>query len=109
MKEIINQETTYWIGRNAQDNWDIIKKAEEKWIWIHLDKFPSGHVIICKDSDTVTDDEIIHGCKLCISHSKYKNFINLSIVYCEVKNLTIGTEIGSVYFKSNHKTNKKII
>jgi predicted ribosome quality control (RQC) complex YloA/Tae2 family protein len=109
MKEIINQETTYWIGRNAQDNWDIIKESKEKWVWIHLDKFPSGHVIICKDSDTVTDEEIIYGCNICISHSKYKNMQNMSVVYCEIKNLTLGEDVGSVYFKSNRKTNKKII
>jgi hypothetical protein len=30
MKEFIdNNKTTYWLGKNAQDNWDIIKKAEK--------------------------------------------------------------------------------
>jgi predicted ribosome quality control (RQC) complex YloA/Tae2 family protein len=106
MKEVLNQDTNYWVGRNAQDNWDIIKNAQEKWIWIHLDKFPSGHVIICKDSDTITDDEIIYGSRLCIEHSKYRNVSKISVVYCEINNLKLGTEIGSVYFKSNHKTKK---
>ena len=50
MKEIIDNNTTYWLGKNAQDNWDIIKNAEVNWIWMHLDKFPSGHVIICKNN-----------------------------------------------------------
>jgi predicted ribosome quality control (RQC) complex YloA/Tae2 family protein len=109
MKQVINEDTTYWIGRNAQDNWDIIKESEQKWIWIHLDKFPSGHVIICKDSSIITNEEIIYGCNLCISHSKYKNYKNLSVIYCEINNLMLGSEIGSVYFKSNKKTIKKII
>jgi predicted ribosome quality control (RQC) complex YloA/Tae2 family protein len=109
MKQVINLDTTYWVGRNAQDNWDIIKESHEKWLWIHLDKFPSGHVIICKESSIITDEEIIYGCNLCISHSKYKNLRNLSIVYCEINNLMLGSEIGSVYFKSNKRTTKKII
>ena len=109
MKQIINHETTYWIGRNAQDNWDIINESEQNWIWIHLDKFPSGHVIICKESSTVTDEEILYGCDLCRQHSKYKNLNPLSFIYSEIKNLTLGIKIGSVYFKSNKKTNKKII
>ena len=109
MKEFIDNNTTYWLGKNAQDNWNIIKKAEVKWIWMHLDKFPSGHVIICKNSDTVSDDEIIYGSELCISNSKYKAQNNIGVVYCEISNLTLGVDIGSVYFKSNKKTRKIII
>jgi len=109
MKQVINQDTTYWIGRNAQDNWDIINESEQNWLWIHLDKFPSGHVIICKEISTVTDEEIIYGCNLCRQHSKYKNLNPLSFVYCEIKNLTLGIDVGSVSFKSNKRTNKKII
>jgi predicted ribosome quality control (RQC) complex YloA/Tae2 family protein len=109
MKEIINQDTTYWIGRNAQDNWDIINKSEQNWLWIHLDKFPSGHVIVCKDIISITDEEIIYGCNLCRQYSKYKNLNPLCFVYSKIKNLTLGTDIGSVSFKSNKKINKKII
>ena len=108
MKEFTDNDTIYWLGKNAQDNWDIIKKAENNWLWIHLDKFPSGHVIICKDSSTVSDDEIKYGCNLCISNSKYKNQ-TLSLVYCEINNLNFGIETGSVYFTSNRKVNKIII
>jgi predicted ribosome quality control (RQC) complex YloA/Tae2 family protein len=110
MKEFIDENnTTYWLGKNAQDNWDIIKKADNNWLWFHLDKFPSGHVIICKKSDTVINNEIIYASKLCISNSKYKLMTNIGIVYCEINNLNIGQEIGSVYFTSNRKTKKLII
>lgn len=109
MKQVINQDTTYWIGRNAQDNWDIINKSEQNWLWIHLDKFPSGHIIICKEISTVTDEEIIYGCNLCRSYSKYKNLYPLTFVYSEIKNLRLGTDIGSVYFKNNKRSNKKIL
>ena len=107
MKEFTDKnKTTYWLGKNAQDNWDIIKKAENNWLWFHLDKFPSGHVIICKDVDMITNDEIIYASNLCKGHSKYKSIPNLGIVYCEINNLSIGKDIGSVYFISNRKTKK---
>jgi predicted ribosome quality control (RQC) complex YloA/Tae2 family protein len=52
MKEFVDEnKTIYWLGKNAQDNWDIIKKSQDNWLWFHLDKFPSGHVVICKISN----------------------------------------------------------
>jgi predicted ribosome quality control (RQC) complex YloA/Tae2 family protein len=110
MKEFFDEnKTVYWLGRNAQDNWDIIKKAEKNWLWIHLDKFPSGHVIICKDFDTVTKEELNYGCMLCLDNSKYKIMRNIGIVYTEIKNLKRGFSSGSIYFISNHKINNLII
>ena len=47
MKVIEKEGTIYWIGKNAQDNWDIIKKSEQNWMWFHLDKFSSSYIIIC--------------------------------------------------------------
>jgi predicted ribosome quality control (RQC) complex YloA/Tae2 family protein len=105
MKVVNKKDTTYWIGKNAQDNWDIIKKSEQNWMWFHLDKFPSSHVIICKDSKEVLKEEINNACKLLIENSKYK-FNNIGIVYCEISNLIIGEEVGSVRFISNRKVNK---
>jgi predicted ribosome quality control (RQC) complex YloA/Tae2 family protein len=106
MKEFVDEnKTIYWLGKNAQDNWDIISKAENEWLWFHLDKFPSGHVIICKNKDQINDEEIKYACDLCVSNSKYKSLKNLGVVYCEINNLSIGEDVGSVYFKSNKKVN----
>jgi predicted ribosome quality control (RQC) complex YloA/Tae2 family protein len=105
MKVVEQEETIYWIGKNAQDNWDIIKKSEQNWMWFHLDKFPSSHVIICKNSNNISNEEKNSACKLLIENSKYK-FNNIGIVYCEISNLTIGEEVGSVIFISNKKVNK---
>jgi predicted ribosome quality control (RQC) complex YloA/Tae2 family protein len=107
MKVVEEDGTVYWIGKNAQDNWDIIKKSEQNWMWFHLDKFPSSHVIICKNVEEVSKEEINNACKLVIDNSKYK-FNNIGIVYCEISNLTLGEEVGSVTFISNRKVNKII-
>jgi len=110
MKEFVDEnKTIYWLGKNAQDNWDIIKKSHNNWLWFHLDKFPSGHVIICKISNLITNEEIIFASKLCISNSKYKLMKNLGVVYCEINNLNLGKDIGSVFYNSNRKVNKIIM
>lgn len=110
MKEFTDENNTiYWLGKNAQDNWDIIKKAENNWLWFHLDKFSSGHVIICKESSMISDNEILYASKLCISNSKYKLINNIGVIYSEINNINIGKEIGSVYFNSNKKVKKIII
>jgi len=46
MKELEFNDTRILLGENAQDNWDIID-FESNHIWLHLDSFPSCHVIIC--------------------------------------------------------------
>jgi len=108
--EIIDEnKTLFLVGENAQDNWDIIKKAENNWLWFHLHNLSSGHVIICKDSAIITNEEKTFAGTLCKSNTKYKSMKDVSVVYCEINNLVIGEEVGSVYFKNNKKANKIII
>jgi predicted ribosome quality control (RQC) complex YloA/Tae2 family protein len=105
VKIIEKENTVYWVGRNSQDNWDTIKSSNQEWVWFHLEKFPSPHVVICKNLDDITDDEVNTACELVIEYSKYK-FNNIGIVHCQIKNLILGTDIGSVTFKSYKKTTK---
>lgn len=105
MKIIEKENTVYWVGRNSQDNWDTIKSSNPEWLWFHLEKFPSPHVVICKNLDNITEEEVNTACELLIEYSKYK-FNNIGIVNCQIKNLILGTETGSVIFKSYKKTTK---
>lgn len=105
MKIFHLNDTRFWQGRDARDNWNIINDSQQSWLWFHLEKFPSSHVIICKDSEEITQEEIVYAAELVCSSSKYK-FKDMGIQYCEIQNLTLGEEIGSVYFKSNRKVKK---
>jgi predicted ribosome quality control (RQC) complex YloA/Tae2 family protein len=98
-------DTKYMIGTNAKDNWDIIKQSNCDWLWFHLEKFASSHIVICKPSNDITRTEINTACQLCVDNSKYK-FKNIGLVYCQVNNLRLGEEVGSVNFISNRKVNK---
>jgi predicted ribosome quality control (RQC) complex YloA/Tae2 family protein len=103
MKDIIINDIKYIIGQNAQDNFDLIKSAQIDWFWFHLEKFPSCHVLICKNE--ITNDEILNAGNLVKEHSKYK-FKNIGINYCKISNLKLENKIGSVSFISNKKVSK---
>ncbi len=106
-RDTVVDNIVYWVGKNAKNNWEIIGKADVKWAWFHLDKFPSTHVIINKNIDEITDDEIQHACYNVWKWSKIK-LSDMSITYTEVGNLKLGEDVGSVYYKSNGKTKKLI-
>ena len=46
MKVIIFEGATYHLGTNSNDNWEILDKSKQNWIWFHVNKFPSGYVIL---------------------------------------------------------------
>jgi predicted ribosome quality control (RQC) complex YloA/Tae2 family protein len=100
MKEVIIDTTVFRIGQNASDNTQLIKDSEQEWFWLHLSKFPSAHVIICKTEPTSI--EIEQAANLVKENSKYK-FSNITICYCKINNLIHGEEPGSVSFVSNRK------
>jgi len=29
----------YEVGKNAEDNWRIVKESEDNWLWFHLNSF----------------------------------------------------------------------
>ena len=98
MKEISIENITYRIGRNAVDNTQLIKDSDPEWIWFHLDKFPSSHVVVCSNDP---DEAMIQtGASLVKEYSKYK-FKNIGINYCKINNLIHGKDAGSVSFVSN--------
>ena len=43
---ISDKEITYLIGKNAQDNFDIIDQSNENDIWFHAENISSCHVIL---------------------------------------------------------------
>lgn len=93
----MNQSSEIFIGKNAQDNWSIIDKANPNDYWYHLKSFPSAH-IVCSDISKLTE------CALkCKEHSKYRNFNNIKVIYTQINNLIKGDTPGSVHFKSNKK------
>jgi|TARA_B110000967_G_C18845577_1_gene541768 predicted ribosome quality control (RQC) complex YloA/Tae2 family protein len=106
MKELEFNETNIVLGENAQDNWDIID-FNSNHIWLHLDSFPSCHVIIQHESP---DNEVImYAAELCKSKTKYKNLKNVKVCYTKCSNLVKGTDIGSVIYKSKRQVKRVMV
>lgn len=102
----LESELDVFLGENAQDNWDIIDISSQNDIWFHLDDKPSPHVVL-KIPDNlkkkVHKQTILYCGMICKQYSKYDNHKNISIIYTEIKNVTKGKEIGSVFTKKTQK------
>lgn len=103
MKIEIFQDTTIKLGTNKKENWTMLK-TNKNFIWMHLDSFPSGYIII--ENENPNNEILEFAANLCKNNTKYKNMKNLKISFTKVSNLIKGENIGEVYFKSNKKVDK---
>ena len=101
MKMEIFEEKIIKIGQSAKENWYLIDNSNQNYIWLHLDSFPSCHVVI--EDENPSNELLLEGARLCKEYTKYRNLKNLKICYTTILNLVKGTEIGSVNYKSNRK------
>jgi len=102
MKIEIKDDITIKIGRNKEENWEMLQ-TNPNFTWLHLNSFPSGYVII--ESENPDNEMIQYAAYLCKNNTKYKNMKNLKICYTLIENVIKGEKVGEVYFKSNRKVN----
>lgn len=87
MKEIIENDCVYFIGRNAKDNDLLFNKMSDDDLWFHLDDRPSCHVYIKKnDSEDFTKESISRAVQLTREYSKCFDS-KVKICYLEKKYL----------------------
>lgn len=100
IEKIIDNQTNFEfeakIGKNAQENWDLIDGAVQNDIWFHLKDHPSSHVILTIGSEKPSRNVIKACCVLCKQHSKMKSLKNITVIYTEIKNVLKGDAVGSV-------------
>ena len=103
MKKIEFKNIIYIIGENANENWNILdlyKKENNKYIWFHLNSFPSGYIIMCSTlidiEKTQINNYLYYGAELCKNNTKYKNQKNLKIIYTTLDKLNKTNNIGEV-------------
>jgi len=99
MKIIVNDNITYRLGRNANENFQLIDNASPDDWWFHLDGHPSGHVII--DSDIIDTPIKMFAGQLVKDYSKMKYIKNVKIVFTQVKNIVKTKVIGTVILKQS--------
>lgn len=107
MKSVEYNNIIYYIGNNAIENWELLdlsKQINNKYIWFHLNSFPSCYVIMYTTlnnletnySENDVKDYLIYGAQLCKQNSKYKNYNNLKILYTTLDKLTKTKNVGEV-------------
>jgi predicted ribosome quality control (RQC) complex YloA/Tae2 family protein len=93
------------IGKNAQDNFDIIDAADPDDLWFHVENQASCHVIANianEDLNKKAIQTIIkRGALICKQNSTFKSVKNLSIIYTKIKNVQKTDTVGSVILESS--------
>ena len=92
-------DVEYVIGKNAEENFDIIDDAENHHIWFHVKGHSSSHVIAQLEIELSKKDFryiIKQGAILCKQHSKLKSSKNVEIIYTIIGNITKTDVPGSV-------------
>ena len=88
---------TIVIGRNAQENWQILDNASNNDLWVHLNDLASPHIIIKKNPNyKLKPKDIKLAGLLCKQYSKYKKDNNIEYCYTKVKNVKKGKDVGEV-------------
>lgn len=96
----------FWIGCNAQDNFDMIDIASRNDYWFHVNNESSGHIIARLPRNIELNKQqinklIIQGGVMCKKHSKHKSKKNLEIIYTKVIDVVKTHNIGKVYLRSS--------
>ena len=104
----LNQEVTFYIGQNKNENFDVIDKGEPDDLWFHANDISSCHVvaIIPKDLSKKDIKYIVKmGAFLCKKNTsklnKQRAFVE--IIYTQIKNIEKTNIPGCVTINNNKK------
>jgi len=97
MKTLYIENFVCLVGKNAQENWQLLQDANSNDILFHLTSFPSCYVIL-KDENLI-HFQIIQKCaEICLENTKYKKLKNISVDYTEISNVKKGEERGELIY-----------
>lgn len=85
------------VGQNENENDHMVRTFNRQWLWIHLEKIPSPHVVIeSSDPDSATLKEAFLLCKF---YSKAKTATSINAISTKIHNLTpVKNKPGMVTF-----------
>lgn len=123
-KERDNILIKFLLGRNANDNHEIIDNSYPDSLWFHLSDVPSGHCILYLEPKKLeseinfsinlselypSNEDIYYAASLVKAYSKCKNNKNTKVIYCCVNNIKKGKSKGEVIIKDMNKTKFVIV
>ena len=105
--QAIKREISFYIGKNQNENFEVIDNGSQDDLWFHAKDESSCHVV-CEIPDDINKKELKYiikvGALLCKNNTnKLKNISNVDIIYTEIKNVT-KTSIPGCVTTQNTKT-----
>ena len=102
----LKREIVFHIGKNKDENFEVIDKGKLNDIWFHAKDISSCHVV-CELPENINKKELKYiikaGALLCKNNTnKLKTMKNIEIIYTEIKNIT-KTEIKGCVLTENTK------
>jgi predicted ribosome quality control (RQC) complex YloA/Tae2 family protein len=105
--EALKREITFYIGKNQNENFEVIDKGSHTDLWFHAKDISSCHVVgILPDKLNKKDLHYIIkvGGLLCKTNtSKLKSLKNVEIIYTSIKNIE-KTDVPGCVITKNTKT-----
>lgn len=96
------------VGRNNVQNDKLsLKTAQKSDMWLHTQKIPGSHVIICGDGREISDEAIEEAAVIAAYHSKARESSIVTVDYTRVKALKKpnGAKAGMVIYHEYYSIN----
>ena len=103
--EIFNDTFKIEIGRNAQENDNLVRQAEPNSLWFHLDGQPSPHGILTNLNEPgyYTNQAIYRCAELVKVYSKAKALHRVKVDILEIKYVKRTSTLGLVNLMKSPK------
>ena len=105
--QALKREILFYIGKNQNENFEVIDMGSEDDLWFHAKDESSCHVV-CEIPDDIDKKELRYiiktGALLCKNNTnKLKSLSNIAINYTQIKNIT-KTNVAGCVITQNTKT-----
>lgn len=97
MLEITFKDHKIIIGKNQDENYQLVNNADPNDYWLHLSNYPSPHVIIQNPNKKRIDNKILKQAAYQLKiNSKYKNIQKLDVDITKIKHIQQTNTLGMV-------------
>ena len=89
------------VGRNNVQNDKLsLKTAAKGDLWLHTQKIPGSHVIVCSGGGEIPDSTLLEAARIAAYHSRACESSNVPVDYTQAKNLKkpVGAKPGKVIY-----------
>ena len=102
-----SKEYTISIGKNKEENWQLIDASNPHDVWFHVDDQPSCHVIL-KNAENVKLRDIPRqvlkrAAYLCKTNSAAKTQPKCDVIYAPISQITKTSVVGQVIVSGGTK------